>query len=278
MFEDKESFWKKKGFYISACALLIAIMAVGVIYYRQTAPDSENDLLANIATEMPEVTEAPEETDKSSTETEETVQANANVAKNILNKNGEAASSKKEQNTNNTSAQKEAAQKKVEKENEKAKALEKKKVEAVTASTSLVKHSFNEEKGLLWPVKGDVVLKYSMSNTIYFKTLAQYKCNPGIVISAKEGTNVKAAADCTVTKIEKDDELGTVVTTDIGNDYAVSYGQLDNISVNKGDVLKEGDVIGTVAAPTKYFTEEGSNLYFQVKQGKETVDPLLLLR
>ena len=56
------------------------------------------------------------------------------------------------------------------------------------------------------------------------------------------------------------------------------YGQLDNISVNKGDELKEGDVIGTIAKPTKYFSEEGSNLYFQVNEGKETVDPLLLLR
>lgn len=123
-----------------------------------------------------------------------------------------------------------------------------------------------------------MILKYSMNNTVYFKTLAQYKCNPGIVISAKKGTNVKAAADCRVTKIEKDDELGTVVTTDIGSDFTVAYGQLDNISVNKGDELKEGDVIGTIAKPTKYFSEEGSNLYFQVNEGKETVDPLLLLR
>ena len=98
------------------------------------------------------------------------------------------------------------------------------------------------------------------------------------MISAKKGTNVKAAADCRVTKIEKDDELGTVVTTDIGSDFTVAYGQLDNISVNKGDELKEGDVIGTIAKPTKYFSEEGSNLYFQVNEGKETVDPLLLLR
>lgn len=273
MFEEKESFWKKKGFYISACALLIAIMAVGVVYYRQTTPDSENDLLANIATEMPEVTKTPVITDKP---LDETVQTNANISKNVLNKNSETESAEKEQKTKDALENKKVTQKK--EERERTEASDKKREEAVTASTSLVKHSFNEEKGLLWPVKGDVVLKYSMSNTIYFKTLAQYKCNPGIVISAKEGTNVKAAADCTVTKVEKDEELGTVVTTDIGNSYTVLYGQLDNISVNKGDVLKEGDVLGTVAAPTKYFTEEGSNLYFQVKQGKETIDPLLLLR
>ena len=276
MFEEKESFWKKKGFYISACTLLIAIMAVGVIYYGQNSSDNENELLANIATEMPVADREAKETEKPVETKNETAKTNTETSVNVISKKQETDASKMDiQDTSKGEQTKkqDAKKQKVEAKNSKAK-----NTEAVAASTSIVKHSFQEEKGLLWPVKGDVVLKYSMSNTIYFKTLAQYKCNPGIVISAKEGTNVKAAADCTVTKIEKNEELGTIVTTDIGNNYLVSYGQLDNISVNKGDELKEGDVIGTVAAPTKYFAVEGSNLYFEVKQGKETVDPMLLLR
>lgn len=262
MQEEKESFWRKKGFYISACTLLVAVMAVGTIYYGQTKSDNDNELLADIATEMPET-----DTKESGTD-EKAAQTNAGVASNVQTQ--ESVSKKKEK----TATLKE----KTEKKKQKTKTVSKQETKAVTASTNIVKHSFNEEKGLLWPVSGDVVLKYSMSNTVYFKTLAQYRCNPGIVISAEKGTNVKAAANCTVTKIEKNDELGTVVTTDIGNNYSVLYGQLDDISVNKGDELKEGDVIGTIAAPTKYYTVEGSNLYFQVKQGKESVDPLLLLR
>lgn len=254
MQEERISFWRKKGFYISACTLLIAVMAVGTIYYGQRKDD--NELLADIATEMPEATEKAKEI----VDDEEVVRTNAGVASDIKNKK---SISKKKKKTSGISKQ-------AEKKNQK--------VKAVTVGTNSIKHAFNEEKGLLWPVSGEVVLKYSMSNTIYFKTLAQYRCNPGIVISADEGTNVKAAANCTVTKIEKDDELGVVVTTDIGNNYSVLYGQLNDISVNKGDELKEGDVIGTIAAPTKYYTVEGSNLYFQVKQGKENVDPLLLLR
>lgn len=278
MFEEKESFWRKKGFYISACALLIAIMGVGVVYYRQADNGSDNKLLANIATEVPEPTnqlstQAPER---------DTAQTNAGVSKNILEKKDKAivdkSDTKKAAEQKKAEEQKKAAAQKKEAAAKKAAREEAEKKKAATVSSNLVKHSFQEEKGLLWPVKGDVLLKYSMSNTIYFKTLAQYKCNPGIVISAKKGSKVKAAADCTVTKIEKNEELGTIVTTDIGSSYTVSYGQLDNISVNKGDELKEGDVIGTVAAPTKYYTQEGSNLYLQVMEGKETVDPLLLLR
>ena len=36
MFEEKESFWQKKGFYFSACLLLVGVMAVGAICYRKS--------------------------------------------------------------------------------------------------------------------------------------------------------------------------------------------------------------------------------------------------
>lgn len=272
MFEEKESFWKKKGFYISACTLLVAIMAVGAIYYRGTGTKSDSKLMADIATEVPD---SAAEVTASPSAKQESAQTNAKVSKNTVSKEDKKTSLKKDKVSVST---KKSTTEKEQKKKTTQKAPQDKSSKETSVNTNQVKHSFNQDAGLLWPVKGDVILKYSMSNTVYFKTLAQYKCNPGIVISAKEGTNVKAAADCRVTKIEKDDELGTVVTTDIGDSFTVSYGQLDNISVNKGDELKEGDVIGTVAKPTKYYSEEGSNLYFQVNEGKETVDPLLLLR
>lgn len=275
MFEEKESFWKKKGFYISACTLLVAIIAVGAVYYHNKSTDSDSKLMADIATEMPDtttkVTASPDvRQDK------DTAQTNAKVSENILKKEDKPVSVNNGKDKSSIDSKKK--ENKVKKEKTVPKVSQKTQSKPVSAAANQIKHSFHESAGLLWPVQGDVILKYSMNNTVYFKTLAQYKCNPGIVISAKKGTNVKAAADCRVTKIEKDDELGTVVTTDIGSDFTVAYGQLDNISVNKGDELKEGDVIGTIAKPTKYFSEEGSNLYFQVNEGKETVDPLLLLR
>jgi hypothetical protein len=42
--------------------------------------------------------------------------------------------------------------------------------------------------------------------------------------------------------------------------------------------VKEGKSIGAVAKPTKYYTVEGSNLYFMVMENDKTVDPMLLLR
>lgn len=267
MLKEKESFWKKKGFYTSVCVMLVGVMAVGAITYRKlNAPQNgDNKLLANIATEVPAATKAPGVDKKK----QEAAQVNAPVSKNT---------SKKESQSKAKKAKADKRKKVAKAQKKSADTQSQKDTRQTSAATNRAKHTFNEETGLLWPVKGDVILKYSMNNSVYFKTLAQYKCNPGIVISAKVGKQVKAAADCCVTKVEKNDELGTVVTTDIGSKYLVSYGQLDNISVTRGDELKEGDVIGTIAKPTKYYTEEGSNLYFQVKENGNTVDPLLLLR
>lgn len=266
MLEEKESFWKKKGFYLSACVLLVGVMAVGAVCYRKANFKNDGNMMADIATAVPEQTgNTAGKSSLSSKENkkEEAAQANAKVAKNTNPKKEKKSESKKQSKKKETKVEKKVAHTKR---------------KAETTSTNRVKHSFDEEAGLLWPVKGDVIMKYSMSNTVYFKTLAQYKCNPAIMIATKVGTNVKAAADCRVTKVEKDHQLGTLVTTDIGDKYKIVYGQLDNVSVNKGDELSEGDIIGSVAKPTKYYTKEGSNLYFQVREGEKTVDPLLLLR
>lgn len=137
---------------------------------------------------------------------------------------------------------------------------------------------FEQEAGLLWPVQGDVLMEYSADRVVYFKTLAQYRTNPALVISAKEGSDVKASADGVVKSVTTSEETGRTVTMAIGDDFTLSYGQLQDVSVSQGDTVSEGQVIGKIAKPSKYYTEEGSNLYFQVKEKKNTVNPMLLLR
>jgi len=139
--------------------------------------------------------------------------------------------------------------------------------------------NFKAEEGLLWPVKGDVIMNYSMDHTIYHATLMQYKCNPAIIIDAEVGAEVKAAAKGIISSIDADnEETGYTITMNIGDGYSVVYGQLDNIGLEVGDKVNEGDVIGAVVEPTKYYTMEGSNLYFEVLENEKTVNPMLLLR
>lgn len=138
--------------------------------------------------------------------------------------------------------------------------------------------NFSEEEQLLWPIVGNVLINYSMDSPVYFPTLEQYKYHPAIVIQAKKGQNVTAAAKGKVTKIEKTEELGNVITMELGNGYEIFYGQLDNIQVKEGDMVEKGAYIADVASPTKYYSVEGDNIYFALIKDGEPVNPMTKLQ
>ena len=123
---------------------------------------------------------------------------------------------------------------------------------------------FGDEDRLVWPIVGDILINYSMDKTIYFPTLQQYKYHPAIVIAATEGETITAAAEGRVTSVSYDRELGNMVVMDLGNGYELTYGQLDNITVSEGSYVTTGDIIGSVASPTKYYSMEGANIYFKL--------------
>lgn len=133
---------------------------------------------------------------------------------------------------------------------------------------------FKEEDGLVWPIVGDVLINYSMDKTIYFPTLQQYKYNPAIVIAASQGASIAAAADGRVTGVSYDPIIGNMVVMDLGNGYELTYGQLENITVSEGSYVSVGDGIGTVASPTKYYSTEGTNVYFKLTKDGEPVNPM----
>lgn len=133
---------------------------------------------------------------------------------------------------------------------------------------------FKEEDGLVWPIVGDVLINYSMDQTIYFPTLQQYKYNPAIVIAAQQGESITAAADGRVTSVGYDPMIGNMVVMDLGNGYELTYGQLENITVSEGSYVSVGDGIGTVASPTKYYSIEGTNVYFKLTKDGEPVNPM----
>lgn len=137
--------------------------------------------------------------------------------------------------------------------------------------------SFDEADILSWPVAGNVVLDYSMDGSIYFPTLKQYKYNPALVIGSDEGAQVVASAKGIVESIDIDDETGTTIVMSLGNGYKLKYGQLQELAVAEGDVVEQGDLIGYVSQPTKYYCMEGTNLYFAMTKDEEPVDPILYL-
>lgn len=132
---------------------------------------------------------------------------------------------------------------------------------------------FTEDSIMEWPVRGTVLVDYNMDETVYYPTLDQYRVSPAIALQAVEDAPVYAAADGQVLSVVQDACTGTTVTMELGNGYQAVYGQLKDLTVAEGDTVKEGEVIGNISAPTKYYSVEGPNLYFAMKKDGVPVDP-----
>ena len=136
---------------------------------------------------------------------------------------------------------------------------------------------FTEDSIMEWPVRGTVLVDYNMDETVYYPTLDQYRVSSAIALQAVEDAPVYAAADGQVLSVVQDACTGTTVTMELGNGYQAVYGQLKDLTVAEGDTVKEGEVIGNISAPTKYYSVEGPNLYFAMKKDGEPVDPIAYL-
>lgn len=136
---------------------------------------------------------------------------------------------------------------------------------------------FTEEDSLVWPSAGTILIDYSMDGSVYFPTLNQYKYNPALIIGSETGNQVLSSAKGIVESVTVDEETGTTVVVNIGNGYKLTYGQLKELAVGEGDVVEAGALIGYVSEPTKYYSTEGSNLYFAMTHDGTAVDPVLFL-
>ncbi|MBQ6555004.1 MAG: peptidoglycan DD-metalloendopeptidase family protein [Firmicutes bacterium] len=137
---------------------------------------------------------------------------------------------------------------------------------------------FDDSQEMLWPVNGPIVMDYSVETGVFDKTLEQYRTHDSICIGANVGESVLAAADGVVLAITSSNEKGNMVALDHGNGWCTTYSQIDNINLAEGQIVKQGDIIGCIAQPTKYGSALGSHLDFTVALDKETTDPKLVLK
>ena len=146
--------------------------------------------------------------------------------------------------------------------------------EQATAGTDTSGIWFTEESTLTWPASGAVIMGYSMDQTVFFQTLEQYQYNPALIIGGEVGEAIGASAAGIVTNIEETAQTGTTVTLDMGNGYTAVYGQLTDVPLAVGDYVNAGETVGNLNEPTRYYSVEGPNLYFQILKDGSPVDPM----
>ena len=273
--ENKEgkNFTRKRGAALLLCLCLVGAAAFATFYTMNTAEKNQEQTTEQSAEEQARIEEA-------------------NAAKKAVKDTEESEKSTEEAEVNGATLENEIEEdpaslvkESTEEETDKEGTLDEEEIEDAGSSNVEVSLentisptvNFTDNDTLTWPVAGNVILDYSMDSSIYFPTLKQYKYNPALVIGAEVGSQVLSAAKGIVETVEIDDETGTTITMDIGNDYELIYGQLKEVAVSEGDVVETGSLIGYISEPTKYYCEEGSNLFFEMKKNGEPVDPFLYL-
>lgn len=257
--------------YIANTALLAVIAAAGIGAYQLGTSRPEQEIQDPVEMETEEEFMVDAGTDQVEADMENTIENNsAQREEEVIEKPEEETDSA--ENTQEQTAPYQEAQ-----ENTGSEQDEEENTETAAGAVSAPSLSFSEETQMEWPVNGNILLDYNMDQTIYFPTLDQYKLSPAIAVQAVEGAPVLASVPGTVYSIEENAQTGTTVTMELGSGYQAVYGQLKDLAVEEGQTVEKGDVIGYIAAPTKYYSEEGSNLYFAMKKDGEPVDPIAYL-
>lgn len=128
----------------------------------------------------------------------------------------------------------------------------------------------------IWPVQGGIghISMYFGQNENPFSAGVWYLHN-GIDISTfRTGDVILAAADGKVIDASYDPGLGNSVTIQHSHGFLTRYGHLKSIKVKKGQVVSQGQAIGTLGN-TGITT--GPHLHYEVHLGTSVIDPLRFL-
>ncbi len=275
---NRSGLQKEKMTMIAAAVFVLSALTLTGVYMtsKDEAGQEENQIDFAKLEEQSKTNETKSDEELDLTQKKESTQANTQVAGNNKQKLLDEARYINENTKKILEQQKAKAQALVVVQDEvtEAEAVVTEEESGQEISIVMQKPALEEGERLRWPIVGEVLLNYSMDKAVYHETLQQYRYNPSIVIAAEEGSVITAAADAVIKEIGHDSQLGNTVVFDLGNGYELTYGQLQDIAVTQGQVVQAGDIVGYVAAPTIYYSEEGSNVYFKLTKDGVAIDPL----
>jgi len=130
----------------------------------------------------------------------------------------------------------------------------------------------NGKRGdLIWPVYGEIIRPFGTRKDKRGIKLT----NPGIDIKAAYGSKVSAAAAGRVIYSSWLRGYGQFIIIDHGEKYYTLYANLSSVMVDSGDDVKAGQAVGLTGDSG---TLEGARLHFELRHGKDQLDPIDWLR
>jgi len=186
-----------------------------------------------------------------------------------------------QQNIKNKQAQADKFQKQIDdiiaeeirKANEKSNKSGKSDKMTLTPSEKALSSSFSANKGKLpWPVERGVVSSSFGKHTSVVSSKVTVT-NNGIDIATTENAQARCVFEGVVVSVVKPSasNIGIIIRH---GDYFTVYSQMDEVYVNRGDKVKTKQTIGKVHTDR---TEGKTELHFELRKGKETLNPSLWL-
>jgi septal ring factor EnvC (AmiA/AmiB activator) len=127
---------------------------------------------------------------------------------------------------------------------------------------------FAERAGTLqWPVAGQILKPFGRSVHPEFGTVVM---NKGINIGAPVGTPIQSVADGQVKYVDWLPGYGRCIIVDHGDGYYTLYAHASEIFPARGAAVHAGEVLGEVGDTGSL---NGSQLYFEIRHGKDSLDP-----
>ena len=124
------------------------------------------------------------------------------------------------------------------------------------------------------PVSGEIMNAYSAGELVKSLTLGDWRTHDGVDIKADAGTEVHPAGAGTVKKVYSDTMWGNCVEIEHADGLISVYCSLSEPTVQVGQAVDTGTVIGTVTDSAEAEVLEASHLHFGMKQDGNWIDPM----
>ncbi|MBI4722433.1 MAG: M23 family metallopeptidase, partial [Candidatus Stahlbacteria bacterium] len=116
----------------------------------------------------------------------------------------------------------------------------------------------------IWPTDGSVTSGFG------WRWFSGREFHNGIDIANSQGTPVKSTASGVVDYVGYQGGLGLIVEIDHGFGYMTRYGHLSRASVEAGDMIERGQVIGAIGVTGR---TTGAHLHYEVCVLGKAIDP-----
>ena len=129
-------------------------------------------------------------------------------------------------------------------------------------------------KVFTWPVQGAVLRDFSVETLSLDPTLGDWRTHGGLDIAAAQGVQVLSISAGTVDQVYRDGLMGTTVVVDHGGGLQSWYCNLaEDVSVEAGDTVEIGGVLGTVGSTAIAEVGVSSHLHLETLLDGQPVDP-----